>query len=106
MYKDVVKIYVGDLENSQGKDFWEEVQKRLEYANSKYNTVDDFYLTIIKDEMKEFSEFTTYDNGYIVYTEESTDNISTEPILIFTKDDLVDSNLINNNAINHNYIER
>lgn len=107
MYNKVAKIYVGDVKDLQDNDFWSEVQNRLSYTNDKNPVVDNFYLTLIKDEMKCFSNFTTYDDGYIVYMEESTDKEETEPLILFTKDDLHDYNSTNkNNSITHTYIER
>lgn len=107
MYNDVVKIYVEDVIDLQGEEFWNEVQNRLEYANEKYPVVDYFYLSIIKDEMQCFSDFTTYDDGYIVYMEETTDKEENEPLILFTKADLDNYNSTNkNNSITHTYIER
>lgn len=88
MYNDVAKIYVGDVKDLQGEEFWNEVQNRLSYANDNNPVVDTFYLRIIKDEMECFSDFTTYDYDYIVYMEETTDKKPTEPLILFTKEDL------------------
>lgn len=89
MYKDVVKIYVGDLTDATTEKIFTEVQSRLEFANNKYNAVDDFYLDIIKDEIASFSNFNSIEKDYIVYSKESADKTdNTEPWLVFSKEDL------------------
>lgn len=104
MYNDVVKIYVEDVIDLQGEEFWNEVQNRLEYANKKYPVVDYFYLSIIKDEMQCFSDFTTYDAEYVIYMEETTDKEETEPLILFTKDDLDGYNSTNKKQFNNSHI--
>lgn len=111
MYKDIVKIYIGDLINKTTEELFTEVQSRLEFANKKYNVVDDFYLDIIKDEITSFSNFNTTEKDYITYSEETTDKTDGKPWLVFTKEDLVeytDYLLAKGitNIIKFNYIER
>lgn len=112
MYKDIAKIYIGDLTNATTEELFTEVQHRLEFTNNKYNAVDDFYLDIIKDEMTSFSNFNSIEKDYMVYSEETTDKTTdTEPWLVFSKEDLQEyTHYILakgiTNIIKFNYIER
>lgn len=91
MYKDIAKIYIGDLTDATTEELFTEVQSRLEFANNKYNAVDDFYLDVVKDEITSFSNFNSIEKDYIVYREESTDKTdNTEPWLVFSQEDLKD----------------
>lgn len=112
MYKDIARIYIGDLTDITTEELFAAVQSRLEFANDKHNAVDDFYLDIIKDEMTSFSNFNSIEKDYMIYSEETTDKITdTEPWLVFSKEDLqeyTDYLLAKGitNIIKFNYIER
>lgn len=111
MYKELVKIYIGDLQNETLQELSEEVQNRLEFINEKHNVVDDVYLDILKAEMTTFSDFTTIEKDYITYNEETSSDIDNEPWLLFTKEDLQEyTDYLQSKGIKDiikfNYIER